>query len=127
MPRIPTLVGIAGYFAGEILPLEYGRKLVVGRSREADLSLRRTRVYRSRSQTEREKDNAAKTVSGFHFEITMYNLSSIELKNLSPNGTYLDGRPISKTVIKDMATASHELSFGVDEKMKLELREHEEV
>jgi hypothetical protein len=127
MPKIPTLVGIAGHFVGEQFPLEYGRKITVGRSREASFSLRRAAAYRAQSKTERETDAAAKTVSGKHFEITMYNLSSIEIKNLSPNGTWLDNKPIQALVIKDIAKKTYELRFGADERMKLELRDHEEA
>jgi hypothetical protein len=126
MQRIPTLVGIAGHFAGEMLRLQYGQTLTVGRSRMSDFSLRRTKSYRAKSEKEQAQDEAAQTVSHKHFQITMYNLGSIEIKNLSLNGTLLDGNPIDTIVITDAATKNHELRFGVEEVLRLEMREHED-
>lgn len=127
MQRIPTLVGVGGHFAGEVYALEYGKTISVGRSREADFSLRRTQVYRGQKPEEREGDESAKTVSAKHFEITMYNLGSIEIKNLSSNGTLVDGVPVKSQIISDVAKASHEIRFGADEVLKLEMRVHEDL
>jgi hypothetical protein len=127
MQRIPTLVGISGHFIGEVFPLEYGKALTVGRSRTADFSLRRTVRYRQQEQKERDKDDGAKTISSKHFQITMYNLRSIEIKNLSPNGTNLDGKPVETALINDIASKAHEISFGTDEVFRLEMRAHEDL
>ena len=127
MQRTPTLVGIAGHFTGETLRLQYGKPLTVGRSRMADFSLRRTKHYRAQSEKERDVDESAQTVSHKHFQITMYNLGSIEIKNLSPNGTALDGKPIDTAVISDVAAKTHELRFGLEEVLRLEMRAHEDV
>lgn len=126
MQRIPTLVGIAGHFKGETFPLQYGKTLSVGRSRKADFSLKRTEAYRAQSEEEREKDEAAQTVSSKHFQITMFNLRSIEIKNLSPNGTQVDGKPIESLVIEDVNTQSHKIKFGSGEAFSLEMRMHED-
>ncbi len=123
MNRVPTLVGIDGAFRGETYPLEHFKTYIVGRSRNADISLRRTQHYRNQSDEQRDADKAAKTVSARHFQITYLNSKSIEIKNLSVNGTRLDGTPIGgAAVIDDIATKSHIVSFGADEKFKLELR-----
>jgi hypothetical protein len=123
MQRVPTLVGIEGHFKGQLYPLDYGKPMVVGRSRMVAISLRRTQKYRLLSEAEREKDEAAQTVSGKHFQVTMFNLSSIEVKNLSPNGTRLDGKTIDTSMISDVATKVHKIEFGVGEIFKLEMRE----
>ena len=122
MAVTPMLVGVAGHVAGEELALEYGKKVVVGRSRSADWSLVRMKAWTSRSEAERESDDAFRTVSGKHFEITMVNLGSIELVSLSPNGTMLDGKPVTRTTITDLASQSHEIRFGADEVVRLEAR-----
>ncbi len=127
MQRIPTLVGVSGHFVGEVFPLEYGKPMTVGRSRTASFSLRRTMKYRTQEEKERDKDEAAKTVSAKHFQITMYNLRSIEIKNLSPNGTKLDGKAIETAVISDVASKPHEIRFGLDEGFRLEMRAHEDA
>ena len=93
MQKIPTLIGVAGHFAGETFALEYGKTVTVGRSRAADFSLRRTQKYRVQDDVQREKDESAKTVSGKHFEITMYNLGSIEIRNL------IDGHESARLVV----------------------------
>jgi pSer/pThr/pTyr-binding forkhead associated (FHA) protein len=122
MQRIPTLIGVAGHFAGEVFPLRYGRTLTVGRSRSADFSLKRTERYRSQTQEQRENDEAAQTVSAKHFQITLYNLRSVEIKNLSPNGITVDGKPVDQTVLNDVATQPHEIRFGLEEAVRLEMQ-----
>lgn len=126
MNRVPTLVGIDGAFRGETYPLDHFKTYIVGRSRNADISLRRTQYYRNQTDQQRDADKAAKTVSARHFQITYFNSKSIEIKNLSVNGTRLDDAPIGGTVvIADIATKSHIVSFGADAKFKLELRARE--
>ena len=125
MQRIPTLVGTSGHFIGESFPLKYGIPVTVGRSRKADISLKRTAKYRAQSAAERELDEMAQTVSSQHFQITLHNLRSIELKNLSPNGTRLDGQPVETAVIQDILSKAHEIHFGLVEAMKLEMRGYE--
>ena len=127
MQKIPTLVGVGGHYAGESIALEYGKTVCVGRSRTADFSLRRTQKYRAQKPEDRERDEAAKTVSAKHFQITMFNLGSIEIKNLSPNGTLVDGKSIQTLLIDDIAKQAHEIRFGADEVFKLEMRVHDEL
>lgn len=127
MQRVPTLTGVAGHFKGESHRLEYGKTVVVGRSREADFSLRRTESYRALSAPEQEADNSARTVSGKHFQITMYNLNSIEIRNLSNNGTQVDGKTIDVVIIDDIAHAAHEIHFGETEIIRLEMQMHEDL
>jgi len=127
MQRIPTLVGISGYFAGETFPLEYGKAISVGRSRTADFSLRRTQKYRAQATEEHDQDQSALTVSAKHFMITMYNLNSIEIRNLSPNGTRMDGKSIDSLVLEDVPKRAHEIRFGKDEVLRLEMRALEEL
>ena len=122
MDAVPTLVGIAGHVQGEEFPLEYGKKVAVGRSRSADWSLVRLESWTSKSREEQENDHAFRTISGKHFEITMYNLGSIEVVNLSSNGTRLDGKPVDRVTITDVATNGHEIAFGADEVVRLEMR-----
>jgi len=122
MDSVPTLVGIAGHVKGEELPLEYGKKVVVGRSRAADWSLVRMKSWTGKAKPDQELDHAFRTVSGRHFEITMFNLGSIEVVNLSSNGTKLDGKPLDRATVTDVATKSHEISFGADEVVRLEMR-----
>ena len=123
MQRVPTLVGIAGHFQGHNFALEYGKPMVAGRSRMVPISLRRTQKYRLMTDEARDKDEVAQTVSAKHFQITMFNMGSIEIKNLSPNGTRLDGKPIDSAIITDVASKTHKIEFGLGETFTLEMRE----
>ncbi len=123
MAKVPVLVGVSGHVEGEETRLEYGKTLVVGRSRSADFSLRRMKKVAALSDDQREADQDLRTVSGKHFEITMYNVGSIEIVNLSPNGTYIDGKLADKLIITDLAERAHEVRIGALEILKLELRE----
>ena len=122
MDAVPTLVGIAGHVKGEECPLEYGKKVVIGRSRGADWSLVQLKSWTDKTKQEQEDDHAFRTICGKHFEITMFNLGSIELVNLSSNGSRLDGKPFDRVTITDVATNSHEIAFGADEVLRLEVR-----
>lgn len=124
MQQVPTLIGVAGHVKGEEMKLEYGKTIVVGRSRSADFSLRRMKAVAAMSDEEREKDQELRTVSGRHFEITMYNLNSIEIVNLSPNGTCVDGKFVDKIVIDDVATRPHEIRIGSQEVFSLQMKEY---
>jgi hypothetical protein len=126
MQRIPTLVGIAGHFKGESFPLQYGKTVSVGRSRSADFSLKRTEKYRAQTEQERDKDEEAQTVSSKHFQVTMFNTKSIEIKNLSPNGIMVDGKPVETILIEDINSQSHKIKFGTSQAMSLEMRLHED-
>ncbi len=125
MKRIPTLIGIAGHVKGAKFPLEYGVKLVIGRSREANISLQKMEAWDRLSPEEREKDEGFRTVSGKHFEIVMYNAKSIELSNLSSNGTWLDDKPVKQSIIDDLDRRAHLIRFGKNEIFSIELADAE--
>jgi pSer/pThr/pTyr-binding forkhead associated (FHA) protein len=127
MEKIPTLVGTSGHIEGEQFKLEYGKTLVVGRSRSADFSLRRIAKVANMADDERENDQDLRTVSGKHFEITMYNVESIEVVNLSPNGTYVDGKLVDKIILTDVAENTHDIRIGSSEVFRLQLKEQTEV
>jgi hypothetical protein len=126
MARKPVLVGTEGHVEGEEMVLDYGKTVVVGRSRSADFSLRRIPEVLELSDEERQGDHDLRTVSGKHFEITPFSEDSIEIVNLSPNGTYVDGKRIDKVVIEDIAEETHEIKVGAREILQLELRDVED-
>ena len=126
MQKIPTLIGTAGHVKGEEMKLDYGKTLVVGRSRAADFSLRRLESVMAMSDEAREADQELRTVSGKHFEITMYNIESIEIVNLSPNGTHVDGALVDKIILNDVAEQEHEIKIGAVELFTLAVKEYED-
>lgn len=127
MVKVPTLVGLGGHVKNEQVALEYGKPLLVGRSRKCDVSLRRSEIYRKMKPDQREKDVALKTVSSQHFKITMFNLGSIEIVNMSENGTMVDGKPVNRVIITDVSSKPHEIRFGAKEMFRLEVRDHDKL
>ena len=123
MSTKPVLVGVGGHVEGERMELDYGKTVVVGRSRSADFSLRRVPDVAKLSDEERQDDHELRTVSGKHFEITPFREDSIEIVNLSPNGTYVNGKRVDKIVLEDVAEKAYEIKLGAREVLRLELGE----
>jgi predicted transcriptional regulator len=57
----------------------------------------------------------------------MFNLNSIEIRNLSANGTWVDGHRIDAVMIDDISKNAHEIRFGEKEVMRLEMLAHEDA
>jgi len=115
----PVLVGVDGFVAGEEIPLQYGKTIIVGRSRSCDISLRRCPRWRELPVEERETEADFKTVSRKHLRVTFYNANSIELEDLSSNGTFVDGKRIERILISDLKEREHEILLGTKERFSL--------
>jgi pSer/pThr/pTyr-binding forkhead associated (FHA) protein len=121
-PQGPVLVGIRGVVEGEVFELEYGRSLVIGRSRECDVSLRDCPRWIELEQAGNLPDDGARTVSRKHLKITYHDASSIEIEDLSSNGTFVDGKRIDRMVVTDVKETPHEVVLGAGEGFRLEWR-----
>lgn len=124
MVQGPVLVGTNGIVRGLEFPLEYGATVVVGRSRSCDISLQNAQGWQDLSEDQRAQEKDFKTVSRKHLRISYYNANSIEVEDLSSNGTYVDGRRIKRIVITDLRNQDHELLLGTREQFRLEWRSH---
>lgn len=118
----PVLIGTEGFVVGEKFPLDRGATIVIGRSRSCDISLRRCSSWLAQEHDKRDCDDDFKTVSRKHIRISYYDNSNIEVEDLSSNGTFVDGRRISRTVITDLRERSYELLLGTRERFRLEWR-----
>ncbi|MFH1731811.1 MAG: FHA domain-containing protein [Planctomycetota bacterium] len=118
----PVLIGLAGVVEGEVFPLEYGKSVIIGRSRACDISLRNCKRWLELEETGEVPEESSKTVSRRHLKITFHNADSIELEDLSSNGTYVDGSRIDRMVITDIREAPHEVQMGGGDKFRLEWR-----
>jgi len=118
----PVLVGVKGVVEGELFPLEYGKPVVIGRSRSCDISLRNCKGWPETEDSEEESEEGAKTVSRKHLKISYFDPSGIELEDLSSNGTFVDGKRIDRIVITDVKETSHEILLGAGEAFRLEWR-----
>jgi pSer/pThr/pTyr-binding forkhead associated (FHA) protein len=118
----PVLHGVEGFVQGEEYPLSFGATVVIGRSRGCDISLRRCKAWLELDPEERDEQEDFKTVSRQHARISYTDAETIEIEDLSSNGTFLDGEKIDHIVIRDLRERSRELLLGTREKLRLEWR-----
>ena len=117
-----VLVGIAGVMEGELFPLEYGKSVTIGRSRSCDISLRNCKRWDELEQAGNIPEETSKTVSRKHVKITFHNAASVEIDDVSSNGTYLDGNRIDRIVVTDVRETSHEVKLGGGDILRMEWR-----
>jgi pSer/pThr/pTyr-binding forkhead associated (FHA) protein len=118
----PVLVGTEGLVRGVEFPIEYGATVVVGRSRSCDLSLQRLDSWADLKPEEQNQEKDFRAVSRKHVRISYYNANSIEVEDLSSNGTFVDGKRVKRVVVTDLRERSYELLLGTREKFRLEWR-----
>ena len=118
----PVLIGVKGIVQGETFPLEYGKAVVIGRSRSCDISLRNCRRWLETEEAGQPPEESSKTVSRRHLKINFLDADTVELEDLSSNGTYLDGKRIDRAVITDVKDTAHEVQLGAGETLRLEWR-----
>jgi len=98
-PRL-LVAGHGGVLAGERRALLPGSTLVVGRSRSCQLSLRRCRAFlRSPRQRALLASPGFQRVSRVHCEIAYLHDGRVEIRDLSRNGTLVDGRRLTRPLV----------------------------
>jgi len=117
-----VLVGVAGIVEDEEFPLEYGTSVTIGRSRSCDISLRDCKRWIEMEQAGGTTEETSKTVSRKHVKITFHNAASVELEDLSSNGTFVDGNRVDRMVITDVRETPHEIQMGGGDTFRLEWR-----
>ena len=98
--RVPHLLvrGHGGILAGAEHTLAPGETLVVGRSRTCDLSLRGTDAFRGREDAATLLlTKEFNRVSRVHCEIAYHEDGRVEIRDLSRNGTLVDGNRVGRT------------------------------
>ncbi|MFH1230547.1 MAG: FHA domain-containing protein [Planctomycetota bacterium] len=116
------LKGTNGITEGETSYINYGEVVTIGRGHECNISYRNFKKYPS----DKSKNQDTLAVSRKHLRISFYNTHSVELKDLSSNGTYLNGKPINKRLfIIHIATSEtpYEIKLGPTETFHL-MAEH---
>ena len=114
----PVLVGISGIVRGENFPLEEGKATVIGRSRSCDISLRDCKRWVEAEDAGELIEETSKTVSRKHLKISIHDPTSIELEDLSSNGTFVDGKRIDRLVITDAKETPHEIQLGILKRLR---------
>ncbi len=98
-PRTASLevTGHGGLLAGVTHRLAPGEALVIGRSRTCDLSLRKTTAFGSREDTPSLlRSRQFNRVSRVHCEIAYKGRGEVEIRDLSRNGTLVDGMRVGR-------------------------------
>jgi len=86
------VTGHGGLLAGVSHHLDPGETLVIGRSRSCDLSLRKSPVFGERSDAgDLLRSKQFNRVSRIHCEIEYRGDGNVEIRDLSQNGTLVDG------------------------------------
>ena len=110
-----TLTGLGDLAAGQQLRVTLGESISVGRSRHCDWSLRLTPRFlksRSASRVAIKEDLAYSSVSREHATIAYLAPDRVEVRNLSGNGTLVDGRLVDEIVLTDCQTKTHRIQLG---------------
>ncbi|MFO0932766.1 MAG: FHA domain-containing protein [Planctomycetota bacterium] len=108
------LAGRDGLTRGESLKISLGEVVVVGRSRACDLSLKKTPRYLC-DDGERARIQASlpfRATSRRHVRLAYVAPDVVEVTNLSPNGTLVDGFRVDRVLLTDVRTATHEIRLG---------------
>jgi pSer/pThr/pTyr-binding forkhead associated (FHA) protein len=117
------LKGMRGFLEGEECMLQRGDEVVVGRSRGADLSIRRSTKFLERlDRHELAQSEAYRTVSRHHARIAFYRPDHIVIEDLSSNGTFVDGERVKgKFNLTDLAARARVLALGAVERIQIDL------
>jgi len=118
----PVLIGIRGVVQGELFPLAYGKAAVLGRSRSCDFSIRNCKRWVEKEDAGQPTPETARTVSRKHVKVTYHNAGSIEIEDLSSNGTFVDGKRIDRVILTDLKETPHQIQLGGGEVFRLEWR-----
>lgn len=120
------LRGTKGIMQGEKFRLDCGKICIVGRSREADFSLRRSMNYLILTQEERQKEEHFNTVSRKHCSIAYHSNNSLEIEDFSRHGTFVDGKRIHRVILSDFQRKTYEITVGTQETFLMEYQEEGE-
>jgi pSer/pThr/pTyr-binding forkhead associated (FHA) protein len=108
--------------AGEQVLVPLGGSVVVGRSRSCDLSTRKSRAFRQASEAEQRVILAARDflrVSRRHVRITWRSKTQVEIRDLSRNGTWVNGVRIDRLMLPPPAEDPVEIRLANTETLRL--------
>jgi hypothetical protein len=110
-----TLGGTEGLAEGQLVRVRLGQTVSVGRSRHCDWSLRRSPAYlvaEGGARKDLEADVGFTSCSRRHFEVAYLAPDLVEVRNLSSNGTFVDGHRVDRLLLTDCRQRSHRLRLG---------------
>jgi pSer/pThr/pTyr-binding forkhead associated (FHA) protein len=107
--------GLGQLAEGQHVKISLGETIVVGRSRHCDWSLRRAPTYLKSEANGRAailSDLAFNSVSRKHARISYVAPDMVEVRNLSGNGTLVDGKLVDKIMLTDLRERGHRIQLG---------------
>jgi pSer/pThr/pTyr-binding forkhead associated (FHA) protein len=110
-----VLKGVEGIGRDERVKISLGESVDVGRSRHCGWSLKKSVRYLKDRGGDRDairESLAFRTVSRRHCRITYLAADLVEVVNLSPNGTFVDGHRVDRVVLDDCRRAVHRIQLG---------------
>ncbi len=115
-----TLRGVSGLLSGETYPVRLGQTVVVGRSRFADFSLKKTKHFLLHPDRRSIANGEAfRSVSRRHLRVSFVNEAMVEIVNMGKNGTEVDGKRIDRLVVLDLPIRSREVDLGGDQRFEI--------
>ncbi len=125
---IPVLTGLSGIATGELFKLGLSADVLMGRSRDCQISFQRFRAWLMLSETDRRmRDHFNSAVSRKHLRLITHG-SVLTIEDLSSTGTTVDHLPLEGRRSYDLANGSVVLRLGnAEERFRAELINEAEV
>ncbi len=122
MAAIPVLIGLSGLATGEVFKLGNAADLLMGRSRECQVSFQRFRAWLALSEIERRlRDHYNSAVSRKHLRVLTHG-NLLTLENLSSTGTTIDNQPLDGRRTFDLTQAQVLVRLGnAEERFRIQL------
>jgi len=116
------LTGVEGMLRNDTLVIRLGETVVIGRSRQCDFSTRRSKRFLTAPEEEQRRILAERSfnkVSRRHARISFLAKGQVEIRDMSRNGTFIDGNRIERMLLKDLDGMGVEIRLGDTERMRL--------
>ncbi|HEX3134222.1 MAG TPA: FHA domain-containing protein [Planctomycetota bacterium] len=128
MAAIPVIIGLSGLATGEVYKLGPAADLVMGRSRECQISFQRFRAWLALSEVERRlRDHFNSAVSRKHLRVLTHG-SLLTAENLSSTGTMIDSLALEGRRSYDLAQSPVLIRLGnAEERFRAELMDDAEA
>ena len=107
--------GRGGLLDGEFVKVPLGTTARIGRGRRCEISLKKSARYLLSAGSDRAEIRARlayRSVSRCHCSVTFLSPGVVEIENHSPNGTFVDGRSVTRVHLDDIERMAHELRLG---------------
>jgi len=116
------LTGVEGMLRNDTLVIRLGETVVVGRSRHCDFSTRRSKRFLTAPEEEQRRildERTFNKVSRRHARISFLAKGQVEIRDMSRNGTFVDGNRIDRILLKGLDGMGVEIRLADAERMRL--------